>query len=451
MFCYKCGFKIDDQFHFCPNCGADLSIINTSSNQTPQLQKIKYKEIKRPPFFITDLPQEGSPIKQNDHEKVEHKDQITINSWEEVTEDFRELIVQNAVDELIININGSFIDPQTKTNRLFPPSLKAIDFKITLSPEVTDLSGLFFGCFMLSHIKHKINLSHVQKIEDLFFNCYNLKCIPLINFDHLTNIKDELKPIAFNYTESELNTVDLETANILLKYEILTKAQLQNNADFQQQEANLQKEKQERLNPILNKPSDLTESLLELIATNQLESLTLNSDFFQSENCNPFHMIRERLKQISFTIKFGPTVTSAQSLFAGCFLLQEAPKMILNNVNDLSFLFKDCRALRSANNFLSIRTTKVTNMTGMFKGCSALREVPLFDTSNVTNMNYMFQDCSALVFIPNYRIDHMLSNVNMLQGCSMLENTDYSNNSYNPHNNKISVMDAYFTGLKSIN
>lgn len=41
-------------------------------------------------------------------------------------------------------------------------------------------------------------------------------------------------------------------------------------------------------------------------------------------------------------------------------------------------------------------TSNVTNMGGMFNGCTNLQSVPLFDTSNVTDMNRMFQNCNAL-------------------------------------------------------
>lgn len=42
-------------------------------------------------------------------------------------------------------------------------------------------------------------------------------------------------------------------------------------------------------------------------------------------------------------------------------------------------------------------TSNVTNVNGMFDGCSLLESVPLFDTSNVTNMGTMFRGCSSLV------------------------------------------------------
>jgi surface protein len=39
-------------------------------------------------------------------------------------------------------------------------------------------------------------------------------------------------------------------------------------------------------------------------------------------------------------------------------------------------------------------TSSVTNMSGMFAGCSSLTSVPLFDTSSVTDMSWMLNYCA---------------------------------------------------------
>lgn len=52
--------------------------------------------------------------------------------------------------------------------------------------------------------------------------------------------------------------------------------------------------------------------------------------------------------------------------------------------------------LRGSSNVIEVlgsNTSNVTDMYGMFDGCSALNSVPLLDTSKVTNMAYMFRDC----------------------------------------------------------
>jgi surface protein len=44
----------------------------------------------------------------------------------------------------------------------------------------------------------------------------------------------------------------------------------------------------------------------------------------------------------------------------------------------------------------------ISDMSGMFNGCSELVEVPLFDTSKVTDMSYMFYGCSSLEKVPKF-------------------------------------------------
>ena len=46
----------------------------------------------------------------------------------------------------------------------------------------------------------------------------------------------------------------------------------------------------------------------------------------------------------------------------------------------------------------------VTNMSGMFSGCSSLITLPViskWNTKNVTNMNSMFRGCSSLISLPD--------------------------------------------------
>jgi len=42
---------------------------------------------------------------------------------------------------------------------------------------------------------------------------------------------------------------------------------------------------------------------------------------------------------------------------------------------------------------LGANTTGITNMDSMFRACTSLTSIPLFDTSKVTNMDYTFERC----------------------------------------------------------
>ena len=69
MFCYKCGFPVDEKFNFCPHCAADLSIIKNQlaspDHSVPQKeqekktlkQQVQFQDPKR----IHRIPQKKAP------------------------------------------------------------------------------------------------------------------------------------------------------------------------------------------------------------------------------------------------------------------------------------------------------------------------------------------------------------------------------------------------------
>ena len=69
----------------------------------------------------------------------------------------------------------------------------------------------------------------------------------------------------------------------------------------------------------------------------------------------------------------------------------------------------------------------ITDMSGMFYGCSSLNSLPdisKWDTKNVTNMSYMFSGCSSLKSFPDisiWNIKNVTSTCSMFHRCSSLE------------------------------
>uniref|UniRef100_UPI0040270871 BspA family leucine-rich repeat surface protein n=1 Tax=Leyella stercorea TaxID=363265 RepID=UPI0040270871 len=75
----------------------------------------------------------------------------------------------------------------------------------------------------------------------------------------------------------------------------------------------------------------------------------------------------------------------------------------------------------------------VTNMGGMFSGCSALTtlDVSNFDTQNVTDMSLMFSNCSALTTLDlsNFDTKNVTTMGEMFMGCEALT-TIYASEKY---------------------
>ena len=97
--------------------------------------------------------------------------------------------------------------------------------------------------------------------------------------------------------------------------------------------------------------------------------------------------------------------TSCYKWFDGCKNLTTIDGIeYLNteNVTNMSGMFRDCSALTTLN-VSNFDTKNVTSMSEMFYGCYALTtlDVSHFDTKNVTDMSAMFSKCGSTVINVN--------------------------------------------------
>ena len=117
----------------------------------------------------------------------------------------------------------------------------------------------------------------------------------------------------------------------------------------------------------------------------------------------------------------------------------------------LSEFFKGCETLETISGLEYLNTAKVTNMSFMFYGCSALTSLDLtnFNTANVTDMSYMFYGCSALksLDLTNFNTAKVKFMDNMFNGCSALT-TIYASDKFVTDN--VSYGSDMFTGCKSL-
>ena len=77
----------------------------------------------------------------------------------------------------------------------------------------------------------------------------------------------------------------------------------------------------------------------------------------------------------------------------------DVSKLETINTTDMSSMFKGCSALTKVGDISSWNTANVTNMAYMFEGCTTLEQagdISDWNTAQVTNMTSMFKDCSKL-------------------------------------------------------
>ena len=125
-------------------------------------------------------------------------------------------------------------------------------------------------------------------------------------------------------------------------------------------------------------------------------------------------------------------VTDMSGMFWGCSILTtlDVSHFDTQNVTDMSYMFSSCSALTTLD-VSKFDTKNVTSMSYMFSNCFALTtlNVSNFDTKNVTNMSYMFSGCSALTTLDVSKFDTKnVTDMNyMFYQCSVLTTLDVSN------------------------
>lgn len=108
-----------------------------------------------------------------------------------------------------------------------------------------------------------------------------------------------------------------------------------------------------------------------------------------------------------------------------------------SRLTDMRGMFSGCSNLTTIRGLDSLNTSSVTDMHCMFEGCTSLTSLNLsgFDTSHVTDMQGMFYGCTALTSLDlsswnTSRVTYMGKSrpdeVGMFQGCSSLTSLDLS-------------------------
>ena len=145
----------------------------------------------------------------------------------------------------------------------------------------------------------------------------------------------------------------------------------------------------------------------------------------------------------------GPSLTSLQiagNTIARDFIhlsLEQAQLISTNNIASFVYVFYGCRKLQSIPIWL-VRTSEPVDMTAMFRDCSALQTVPLFNTAAVTSMALMFADCRNLNEVPLFNTSAVTSMASMFNGCSSLQTVPLFNTS------AVTSMASMFSGCNRL-
>lgn len=165
-----------------------------------------------------------------------------------------------------------------------------------------------------------------------------------------------------------------------------------------------------------------------------------------------FEPIYGKITDIDLTNLDTSNVTNMSGMFEGCSNLTslDLSKLDTSNVTDMSVMFHGCSGLTSLN-LKGLNTASVTNMASIFDECRSIKELDLsaFDTSKATDISGMFFGCSSLTSIINLEglnTSSVTDMSGMFDRCTSLTSLDLTN----LDTSKVTTMYAMFNECKNL-
>lgn len=126
-----------------------------------------------------------------------------------------------------------------------------------------------------------------------------------------------------------------------------------------------------------------------------------NTKILIGERMFSYYTNLDNIKTVTFNYGINTTdLTDINGMFSGCTSLTNVDFENFNtgNVIDMHEMFNNCKSLVTLN-LSNLNTKNVKNMKMMFYNCSNLMSLNLrnFDTRNVTNMEKLFFGCRSLI------------------------------------------------------
>ena len=285
---------------------------------------------------------------------------------------------------------------------------------------VTDLSYLFADCTALTTLDlTRLDTRNITNMEGMFSGCTNLKTIYVSekwNTDKVTNsakmFEDCNQLVGGQGTTFDAGHIDKEYARIdggadspgyftgPVPYAVIT--------------------------------SDFTLTFYNDGQKNARQGISY--DLNEGEGAPDWAEVRHAVKSVVFDRSFKtarPTTTVLW--FEGMSSLESVTNLQYLNtseVTNMSWMFRGCSALENLD-LSSFNTANVTDMHDMFENCICLKSlnVSSFNTAKVTDMGNMFSDCRSLTTLDlsNFDTRNVKTMSGMFYGCSGLTDLDLTN------------------------
>ena len=252
--------------------------------------------------------------------------------------------------------------------------LEYLNLNNFITSNVTDMGWMFSECRKLKEIQgvNNFDTSKVINMEGIFSDCIELEYLDLSNFDtsNLTAMPFMFYGCCKLKEIKGINNINISKVNKMeylfeyckeLKYVDLSKFSNKN---------------------ILAQGKDV--SFICIYDVKDYNEIQIINDRYKNE-------IKEEIKS---KIKILNGDNKEELLFKNRFDklgLHTIYFSIEKQLKNISFLFSNCTSLKKVE-FLSVDTSQINTMKGMFEGCKELEYLDLtnFDTSNSTDISFIF-------------------------------------------------------------
>ena len=316
---------------------------------------------------------------------------------------------QNLTSLDVTNFNTEKV---TDMSRMFQNcyDLTSLDVSNFNTSKVTDMCCMFVDCQKLTSLNvSKFNTTEVTDMSDMFEDCYALTSLDLTNFD-TGKVKDMLFMF---YGCSALTTIYASD-----KF-------------------------------VTDKVTDNGSKMF--YGCKNLKGYDDSKIDYNYANCSPTGYFTSECEYAVFDNATGTLTFRYKGVKPeGAYGLNEGRNLpdwnnlgtnVKKVVFDASFAsarptncygwFKDFTNLTTIEGFEYLNTENVTNMTGVFNGCSALTSLDLtnFNTAKVTDMKLLFANCSALesLDLSMFNTENVTSMPSMFNGATNLKTLNVSN------------------------
>ena len=314
-------------------------------------------------------------------------------------------------------------------------ALKSLDLTHFNTAKVTDMSYMFYKCTALTSLDlTHFNTANVTSMNSMFRRCSALKSLDLTHFN-TAKVTDMNSMFDSSSALTSLDLTNFNTANV-------------SDMGYMFMDCSA-------LTTIFVSDKFVTTNVE--YGYDMFKGCTNLKDYSDSmtdhtyANCGPDGYFTSGCWYAEFDNSTGTlTFKCGLSKPAGAYGLNEGRNLpdwnnlgtnVKKVVFDASFAsarptncygwFKDFTNLTTIEGFEYLNTENVTNMTGVFNGCSALTSLDLtnFNTAKVTDMKLLFANCSALesLDLSMFNTENVTSMPSMFNGATNLKTLNVSN------------------------